>query len=266
MSIQRSSALLLVRLSQITAQPPVWRYRAPKLFPCQVRRRLTTADPSETASPTSSSSTESKFAGSDWTARHKRKPRFPDPDPSLPIVEYETVNGTWRRNVKVSAKTNTKTLTAALSPLISAHASRQKGLGETRSVGSGWWTLEKDAATIIRYFAFRSEPEATKFTDSVRAAADEMDHHPQIHTIADRVRTNVPLRFVAISCTTHRPPGLSMRDMRLARKIDELAGSFNHFATHPDHGSSALRGIRQELVQGLRTQKDGSDSPITGGT
>ena len=266
MSIQGSSTLLLARVSQITTKHPIWRYRAPKLFPCQVPRHLTTADPSETASPTSSSSTESKFAKTNRTTLPERKPQFPNPDPSLPIVEYKTINGTCRRNVKVSAKTNAETLTAALSPLISAYTSRRKGLGEARSVGSGWWTLEKDAATIIRCFAFRGEPDATKFTDSVRSAADEMDHHPQIHTIADRVRTNVPFRFVAISCTTHRPPGLSMKDVRLARKIDELARPFNHFAAHPDYGSSVLKGIRQTLVRGLRTQKDGSDSPTIGGT
>jgi 4a-hydroxytetrahydrobiopterin dehydratase len=121
-------------------------------------------------------------------------------------------------------------------------------------------------AAINRFFAFDDEANSTKFIDSVRAAADRMDHHPDIATSPDPIPDNSPLRYVAISCSTHRPPGLSMKDVRLARKIDELAESFSYMAMNADAKESTLGAIRRDLVRKLRNQRDGNLSLNMDGT
>jgi pterin-4a-carbinolamine dehydratase len=116
--------------------------------------------------------------------------------------------------------------------------------------------LEGDV--IVRFFAFESEADATKFVDSVRTTADEMDHHPHIATSSAQAQETTPMTYVGISCSTHRPPGLSMRDIRLARKIDELAEPFNYMASGTDiTPRSALKAIRKNLVRELHNQRAG---------
>ena len=249
--MQRSSTLLNTSLSRCLARPTVLRRRAPKPFPRKARQYLQTNGPSESDSSKSSSPTGSEAAKEDVTPSHK--PILSDPDPTLPIVEYDTRRGRVRRHVRVSAKTNAQTLTAAMSGLLTAHMSALKS---TQSVGSKGWDLESDGAAINRFFAFENEADSTMFIDSVRTAADEMDHHPEISTSADRRRQDNPvMRYVMVSCSTHRPPGLSMRDVRLARRIDEIAEAHNYMAKNVDARTRVLIAIRRDLARQLRHQR-----------
>jgi pterin-4a-carbinolamine dehydratase len=250
MSIQHSSALLVAFLSRTTARATALRSRSSTLLPQKASRYLATDGPSGNDSSRLLSPADDPAAKKD--ASPSKKLTFADPDPSLPIVEYDTLLGRVRRNVKVSAKTNADTLVTAISPLLSAHMAK---LNSTKSIGSKGWGLELDGAAITRFFAFDNEADATKFVDIVRSAADEMDHHPAITTGAEKEGTT-PLKYVAISCSTHRPPGLSMRDVRLATKIDELAEPFNYMASDTHKTSrSVLIEIRRNLARELRSQR-----------
>lgn len=250
MSTQHSSALLVAFLSRTTARHTALRCWTSAPVRYKARRYLVRDGPSGKDSSRPLSHTDDPASKRD--TRLGKRLTVADPDPSLPIVEYDTLLGRVRRNVKVSAKTNADTLVTAMSPLLSAYMSK---LSSTRSIGSKGWHLELDGAAITRFFAFDNEADATKFVDIVRSAADEMDHHPAITTGAEK-EGSTPVKYVAISCSTHRPPGLSMRDVRLARKIDELAEPFNYMTSNLHKTSrSVLIAIRRSLARELRNQR-----------
>lgn len=62
---------------------------------------------------------------------------------------------------------------------------------------------------------------ARLFCDRLAAISDEMDHHARLD-LPDTLPES-DFTVMHVTCTTHRPPGLSMRDIRLAKSIDELA-------------------------------------------
>jgi 4a-hydroxytetrahydrobiopterin dehydratase len=253
MSRQRLSTLLLASLSRSTVRPMVLRCWTARPVPVKACRSLATSPPLGRDSSRMSSPGDDAALEKDSTPGENLT--LPDPDPSRPIVEYDTLNGRVRRNIKVSAKTNANTLVTALSPLLSAPTSKLKSI---KSVSSSGWQLQPDDASIIRFFAFDSEADATKFVASVRTAADEMDHHPEIATSVARTDDTTPVGCVAISCSTHRPPGLSMRDVRLARKIDELTEPFNYMANNTDLTSRTVpKAIRRDLLHQLQSQRSG---------
>ena len=258
--MRRWSAVHLVSVGRPTARPAVLQCCVKPLSK-KSSRHLATDIPSGSDSSKPSSPTSSKAVKAAASPSHKPSSR--DPDLSLPLVEYDSSLGRVRRNVLVSAKTSPETLTTQLSPLLSAH---MPALKSTRSIGSKGWSLALKGDTIIRFFAFDTEADATRFVDSVLKVADEMNHHPEIATIADPIHDTSPLRYVAISCSTHRPPGLSMRDVRLARKIDELAESFNYMARSKDARRSVLGTIRRQLAEKLRNQRGGDESSTNPGT
>jgi 4a-hydroxytetrahydrobiopterin dehydratase len=71
------------------------------------------------------------------------------------------------------------------------------------------WRREGDA--IRRSFTFGKFAEGIRFVDRVAAAADAMDHHPDID-----------IRYTTITMTlsTHSAGGLTANDFDLAAKID----------------------------------------------
>ena len=74
------------------------------------------------------------------------------------------------------------------------------------------WRREGDA--IRRSFTFGKFADGIRFVDRVAAAADAMDHHPDID-----------IRYTTITMTlsTHSAGGLTARDFDLAAKIDAAA-------------------------------------------
>jgi len=75
------------------------------------------------------------------------------------------------------------------------------------------WALV--AGKLERTLRFADFPSAFGFMASVALAAEAMNHHPEWFNVYDRVR---------IQLTTHDAGGISEKDFRLARRIDELAG------------------------------------------
>ncbi|BCJ89491.1 putative pterin-4-alpha-carbinolamine dehydratase [Terrihabitans soli] len=80
---------------------------------------------------------------------------------------------------------------------------------------AGWSEVEgRDA--IRKEFKFRNFSEAFGFMARVALAAEKMDHHPEWSNVYDRVD---------IVLSSHDIGGVSERDIKLAAKIEKLAGA-----------------------------------------
>ncbi len=76
---------------------------------------------------------------------------------------------------------------------------------------AGW---KRDGAAITKTFTFKGFKGAMAFANKVAEAANEANHHPDIHV--ERYKT------VRIVLTTHATGGISDADVALARHVDEL--------------------------------------------
>ena len=85
----------------------------------------------------------------------------------------------------------------------------------TRLLASDTW--RRDGNAITRTFTFKGFKGAMAFANRVAQAANEANHHPDIHV--ERYR------LVRIVLTTHATGGISDADVELARRIDELEAS-----------------------------------------
>ena len=81
-----------------------------------------------------------------------------------------------------------------------------------RLLDAGAW--RRDGNVITRTFTFKGFKDAMAFTNRVAEAANDANHHPDIHI--ERYRT------VRIVLTTHATNAISDADVELARRIDEL--------------------------------------------
>lgn len=75
------------------------------------------------------------------------------------------------------------------------------------------WLLARDGDAIERKFEFADFSEAFAFMTRVAMIAETRDHHPEWFNVYNRVE---------ITLTTHDAGGLSLRDVKMARKIDAL--------------------------------------------
>lgn len=75
------------------------------------------------------------------------------------------------------------------------------------------WTSARDGAAIERKFEFADFSEAFAFMTRVALLAEARDHHPEWSNVYNRVE---------ITLTTHDAGGLSLRDVKMAKKIDAL--------------------------------------------
>ncbi len=78
---------------------------------------------------------------------------------------------------------------------------------------SGWISLDARDA-IFRSFKFKDFNAAWGFMNRIALLAEKMDHHPEWFNVYNRVD---------VTLTTHDADGLSMRDITLARAMDEIA-------------------------------------------
>ena len=80
------------------------------------------------------------------------------------------------------------------------------------------WQFHPERGGLLkREFVFVDFVQAFGFMTQVALAAEKRDHHPEWSNVYDRVD---------ILLTTHDAPGLSMRDIELARFIDEAYARF----------------------------------------
>lgn len=88
-------------------------------------------------------------------------------------------------------------------------AARQTALRELH----GWSEVE-DRDAIRKSYHFGDFSEAWGFISRIALLAEKMDHHPELFNVYNRVE---------IVLSTHDAGGLSERDIKLARAIDEIA-------------------------------------------
>ena len=78
--------------------------------------------------------------------------------------------------------------------------------------GAAW---RREGNAITRTFTFKGFKGAVSFVNRIADAANEANHHPDIHI--ENYRT------VRVVLTTHLTSSISDADVDLARRIDELA-------------------------------------------
>lgn len=78
---------------------------------------------------------------------------------------------------------------------------------------AGW---SGDPTGISRTVELGSFPDAIAVVDRVAAAAEELDHHPDI---------DIRWRTLTFRCVTHSAGGVTHRDLELARRIDDIVRS-----------------------------------------
>ena len=80
-------------------------------------------------------------------------------------------------------------------------------------IGSGW--AQEDARDAIsKEFRFKTFNAAFGFMTRVALYAEKWNHHPEWSNVYNRV---------SVTLTTHDAGGVSALDVKLARKMDELA-------------------------------------------
>ena len=77
------------------------------------------------------------------------------------------------------------------------------------------WSLAREGKAITRTFQFGDFSEAWGFMSRVALLADSQDHHPEWFNVYAKVE---------ITLTTHDAGGLSYRDAKMARAVDDLVG------------------------------------------
>lgn len=77
------------------------------------------------------------------------------------------------------------------------------------------WALDVSADALRKAFRFRDFSEAWGFMSRAALAAEKLDHHPDWRNV---------YRDVEVTLSTHDAGGLTELDLRLARKLDALAG------------------------------------------
>ena len=81
-------------------------------------------------------------------------------------------------------------------------------------LANGWHLVEgRDA--IAKTFTFADFSEAFGWMARVALSAEKMDHHPEWFNV---------YKTVEVTLSTHDAGGLSALDVKLARRMDKLAG------------------------------------------
>ena len=89
---------------------------------------------------------------------------------------------------------------------------RSEYLSELRDVG---WELEPERDALKKTYKFKNFIEAFGWMSQIAIWAEKLDHHPEWFNV---------YRTVDVLLTSHDVNGLSMRDIKMARIMDELAG------------------------------------------
>ncbi len=74
------------------------------------------------------------------------------------------------------------------------------------------WELDPDSGAIVRNLEFPTFADAIQFVNRVAQDADDHDHHPDI---------DIRYRRLKVALISHDVGGLTTRDSRMARLIDE---------------------------------------------
>ena len=76
------------------------------------------------------------------------------------------------------------------------------------------WTQSEDGKALEKRFTFADFSEAFAFLTRVAMHAEKVDHHPEFTSVWNKVDFRL---------TSHDAGGITDRDVKLAKAIDELA-------------------------------------------
>ena len=88
---------------------------------------------------------------------------------------------------------------------------RESALPELTETG---WTLTEDRDALAKTFVFTNFIEAFGWMTRVAIWAEKWNHHPEWSNV---------YKTVEVTLTTHDADGLSALDIKMAKKMDELA-------------------------------------------
>ena len=74
------------------------------------------------------------------------------------------------------------------------------------------WEIDPESGAIVRHLEFPTFADAIQFVNRVAQDADDHDHHPDI---------DIRYRRLKVALISHDVGGLTKRDSRMARLIDE---------------------------------------------
>ena len=74
------------------------------------------------------------------------------------------------------------------------------------------WEIKKGGQAICKNFKFIDFNQAWGFLNRIALLAEKMNHHPEWSNVYNRVE---------ITLTTHDAGGISMRDIAMAKEIDQ---------------------------------------------
>ncbi len=120
------------------------------------------------------------------------------------IILFSTINP-FHESSRVIANVNNGMLMSKVN-VLSAHEI-EKALNQLEG-----WTVEE--GKLHSKFQFSSFVEAFGFMSSVALVAESMGHHPEWFNVYNRV---------TIDLTTHNSGGITIKDVELAKKANELA-------------------------------------------
>ena len=80
---------------------------------------------------------------------------------------------------------------------------------------SNGWALESERDAMTKTYKFADFAQAIGWMTQAAIWAEKWDHHPEWFNVYNKVR---------VTLTTHDVKGLSALDVKLARKLDTLAG------------------------------------------
>ena len=80
--------------------------------------------------------------------------------------------------------------------------------------GLAGWRTEASRDAITRRFVFADFVQAFGFMTQVALIAERMDHHPEWSNV---------YKTVDVLLTTHDAGGLTLKDVELARRMDQIA-------------------------------------------
>ena len=89
-------------------------------------------------------------------------------------------------------------------------------LAELPELGKAGWRAIEGRDALRKIWKFRSFSEAWGFMSRVALVAEKLNHHPEWSNAYN---------VVDVTLTTHEVDGLSALDLKLARRLDAMAGA-----------------------------------------
>lgn len=167
-------------------------------------------------------------------------------------VSFDLVgkNGTTTRiHVQPSYPHKPKAVENLLKQLPALLTAASMPVSTIKSFTTDGWDLDEGNDTIHRYLLLQNESDVDSIITAIEAASRDLNHDPHIHVDGSRL---------TISCTTHVPPGLSMKDVKLAKRIDEILADIVVYPGHEEKEADILtqrqRG-REHNMEAVRKAK-----------